>query len=467
MIDIEAYYKCTKKFKIGVDCKLLSGPLWEGANTQCRTKIYYNNDGNLDLNVTPDGTIETKDTTINGKCSIKYIYKPDIATDSNITVWSWEEKKLSKVYDDITCNVTDVNKQNDTYEVCITTKSGSSKTYKSNEGNPILPISVPIVNTIASKLKTNDVMFLCSSISCVKQTSGIYGVWLKYTNVPLTNGVGTNPGENENGPFNTKINHYIALPTSSYKEIQIIPIGNENTTDYNAQEAFNKVITQFSKIVCEDDAVTGGFITLKQSSKEVNSNITIKGYGFVELPSMAYLGYNLFKEADRKNFINYIVGNFQSLDINYNLLTSSKTNLIPSFDLDTVEKSFDISNIGKELTEKLTSSLEEENNRILERNKRIFDQLDASNDKVFINYTPDSTSYIIKEEIPEYKDGINSFILDSLNRKEVQNDTLASFTTTYYHDGEWNNKKRSYAFAYCDPNLSINTPETLNENTSS
>ena len=468
MIDIEAYYKCTKKFKIGVDCKLLSGPLWEGANTQCRTKILYNNDGNLDLNVAPDGTIETKDTTINGKCSIKYIYKPDIATDSNITVWSWEEKKLSKVYDDITCNVTDVNKQNDTYEVRITTKSGSSKTYKSNDGNHILPISVSIIDTIASKLKTNDVIFLRSFISCMKRTNGIYGVWLKYTNVPLTKGVGTDPGEGENGPFNTKVNHYIALPTSSYKEIQIIPIGNENTTDYNAQEAFNRVITQFSKIVCEDDAVTGGFITLKQSSKEVNSNITIKGYGFIELPSMVYLGYNLFKEADRKKFIDYIVGNFPSLDINYNLLTSSKTNLLPSFNLDTVEKSFDISNIGEELKAKLTSSLEEENNRILERNKRIFNQLEASNDKVFINYTPDSTFYIIKEEIPEYKEsGINSFILDSLNRKEIQDNTLASFTTTYYHNGEFNNKKRSYAFAYRDPNLSINTPETSNENTSS
>ena len=467
MIDIEAYYKCTKNFKIGVDCKLLSGPLWEGANTQCRTKILYNNDGNLDLNVAPDGTIETKDTTINGKCSIKYIYKPDIATDSNITVWSWEEKELSKVYDDITCNVTDVNKQNDTYEVRITTKSGSSKTYKSNDGNSILPISVSIVDTIASKLKTNDVIFLRSSISCMKRTSSIYGVWLDYTNVPITKGVGTDPGEGENGPFNTKVNHYIALPTSSYKEIQIIPIGNENTSDYNAQEAFNKVITQFSKIVCEDDAVTGGFITLKQSSKEVNSNITIKGYGFIELPSMVYLGYNLFKEADRKNFINYIVENFPSLDINYNLLTSSKTNLLPSFNLDTVEKSFDISNIGEELKAKLTSFLEEENNRILERNKRIFNQLEASNDKVFINYTPDSTSYIIKEEIPEYKDGINSFILDSLNRKEIQSDTLASFTTTYYHGGVPKDKKRSYAFAYRDPNLSINTPETSNENTSS
>ncbi len=86
---------------------------------------------------------------------------------------------------------------------------------------------------------------------------------------------------------------------------------------------------------------------------------------------------------------------------------------------------------------------------------------------MFINYTPDSTSYIIKEEIPEYKDGINSFILDSLNRKEIQSDTLASFITTYYHGGVDNNKKRSYAFAYCDPNLSINTPETSNENTSS
>ena len=86
---------------------------------------------------------------------------------------------------------------------------------------------------------------------------------------------------------------------------------------------------------------------------------------------------------------------------------------------------------------------------------------------MFINYTPDSTSYIIKEEIPEYKDGINSFILDSLNRKEIQSDTLVSFTTTYYHNKWHDNKKRSYAFAYRDPNLSINTPETSNENTSS
>ncbi|MDD7753453.1 MAG: hypothetical protein PUJ51_02945 [Clostridiales bacterium] len=115
----------------------------------------------------------------------------------------------------------------------------------------------------------------------------------------------------------------MALPASdSYDKMQIIQIGDGKTTEEDAKNIFIKTISKFNKLVCNDDAITGGFIKLIKIDTKTNSTTEVTCDGKIELKKVKYLDYDILKQSGREGLINTIQNNFSSLAINCNLLKS-------------------------------------------------------------------------------------------------------------------------------------------------
>ena len=450
-IDIERYYNYEKSFKLSTDTKLLTGPLWNNAIQNCTADIWCNNQ-KITLNLNKDGTIQPKENVIiSGKCSIKSIYKPETLTGDGVTVWSYTLNDLSDTsnWTDgyIKCDLTTVKKTNNSRPVGVTiTSSGKSLSSEMYWG--ITEGTLPAVIPLANQLKTHDTLFLKSITTCsAEKTSKLYGSVLRYENI-------YNAPERINSyeQRNTQYAYFIALPASdSYDKMQIIQIGDGKTTEEDAKNIFIKTISKFNKLICNDDAITGGFIKLVKIDTKTDSTTEVTCDGKIELKKVKYLDYDILKQSGREGLINTIQNNFSSLAINCNLLKSlydwSELSII---NLTSTKKSFDINN--SELQQKLENSLREADNLIEERNNIIDAQYLKSGDPIYSIYSPNIKVYYKKDGITmDYSTGS---ILDSLNDKKPKG-KKAMYEVTYWNGGFQDWAKSLYAFAYCDPSISL------------
>ena len=308
----------------------------------------------------------------------------------------------------------------------------------------ILPAVIPLAN----QLKTHDILFLKSITTCsAEKTSKLYGAVLRYENI-------YNAPEriNSHEQRNTQYAYFMALPASdSYDKMQIIQIGDGKTTEEDAKNIFIKTISKFNKLICNDDAITGGFIKLVKIDTKTDSTTEITCDGKIELKKVKYLDYDILKQSGREGLINTIQNNFSSLAINCNLLKSlydwSELSII---NLTSTKRSFDINN--PELQHKLEESLNEADDLIEERNNIINAQYLKSGDPVYSVYSPNIKVYYKKDGTA--MDSSISLILDSLNDKKPRGDK-AMYEVTYWNGGFQDWAKSLYAFAYCDPSISL------------